>query len=195
MPEERGLTTTEKSRYRQLDKAVRMGIGSFVIVGMALKEISDKRLYRGEFATFPEYLRDRHEMAKAHAYRLMDAATTVSEIEKKSPNRRLLPTSEWQVRPLLQLPLKDRPLAWEMVTEKAQEAGEKITARLVSKVVDFDCGAARARKRHRTVAADVDRSIGRIVKMYKSLGSRTHQESFVEKLKVQLKEFEKWLDS
>lgn len=75
------LTAPEKSRFRKLDKAVREGIGTFVAVGTALKEIRDGLLYREEFLTFEAYVDERHELSRSRGYQLIDAAETVKQIE------------------------------------------------------------------------------------------------------------------
>lgn len=50
------------------------GLSAFFDVAYALMEIKQRRLYRGEFASFEDYCRNRWNMRRAHAYRLIGAA-------------------------------------------------------------------------------------------------------------------------
>ena len=69
-------------------------------MGCALAKIRDSRLYRETHETFESYCRDRWDMGKAYAYRLIDSAQ-VQEV--LSPMGDITPTNERQVRPLTKL--------------------------------------------------------------------------------------------
>ena len=46
---------------------------SFLEVGMTLKEIRDKRLYRQQYDTFEEYCARRWELSRPRSYQLCEA--------------------------------------------------------------------------------------------------------------------------
>jgi hypothetical protein len=49
-------------------------LNTFVEAAGALIEIRDSKLYRDTFDTFEDYWRERWQMSRFYAYRLMDAA-------------------------------------------------------------------------------------------------------------------------
>ena len=114
-----GLSSEEKKTFRQCETVIRKGVKTFVQVGVALKEIQDQQLYREKHSTFDEYCKQRWEMSRSYAYRLIDSAkiakelTTTTSENKMSPmgdksgkigdNKSDSPKSERQVRPLRQL--------------------------------------------------------------------------------------------
>jgi Zn-dependent oligopeptidase len=187
------LTVSQKARFRKLDKAVRAGMGAFVVVGMCLKEIRDKKLYREKFETFEDYVRDRHDLAQSRTYQLMEAAETVHQIES-STNCGTLPANEGQVRPLTQLPLDQRASAWEAVIDRAEERGERITAKLVESVVASAAPHARRPAYERITVEHLDKRIAKLQESFKSLPSRDLKEKFVEKLDGLVQEMKEWLN-
>lgn len=64
-------------RLVELEGVIQGGLQTFVDVGQALLEIRTQRLYRysngGEFATFEDYCRDRWQMGRAYANRIIEA--------------------------------------------------------------------------------------------------------------------------
>ena len=56
------LDTVERSKLRKLESVVAEGISSFVVVGEALKEIRDAKLYRESHKTFEKYVDDKWSM-------------------------------------------------------------------------------------------------------------------------------------
>ena len=52
------LTTREQSEFARAERTIATGLRSFLTVGMALKEIRDKRLYRRQHDTFEETRQD-----------------------------------------------------------------------------------------------------------------------------------------
>jgi hypothetical protein len=122
------LDVSERGRFRKLELVVAEGISSFVVVGEALKEIRDGRLYRESYKTFEKYVKDKWDFDRTYAHRLIDAY---------SVNKNLLPvgnknervaeiTNERQLRELKDVPAE----SLEPVIDRAAEiAGEgKITS-------------------------------------------------------------------
>jgi hypothetical protein len=68
------LDVSERTKFRKLQAIIAEGISSFVVVGNALKEIRDSKLYREEYKTFEKYVSDKWKMQKSQAYRLIDSS-------------------------------------------------------------------------------------------------------------------------
>jgi hypothetical protein len=49
------LTSTERRDLERAERKIAAGLKAFLEVGLALKEIRDKRLYRQEYANFEQY--------------------------------------------------------------------------------------------------------------------------------------------
>jgi hypothetical protein len=106
------------------------GIKTFVEVGQALLAIRDQHLYRQSYETFEEYLRQRWEMSRPHAYRMIDAAQVVDAV---SPIGDIVPVNEAQARPLASLPPEQQVEVWQEAVRTAPSSG--ITAEHVKKTV------------------------------------------------------------
>ena len=52
------LTTREQREFARAERTIATGLRSFLTVGMALKEIRDKRIYRRQHDTFEETRQD-----------------------------------------------------------------------------------------------------------------------------------------
>lgn len=92
---------TQKKRLTDLEGAIHTNRRSFYLIGKALKEIRDDRLYRILlFQTFETYTRARWEIGKSQAYRLIEACRVVDNL---SPIGDALPENEAQVRSLAPL--------------------------------------------------------------------------------------------
>ena len=123
------LTTREQRELGRAERTIARGLKSFLAVGMALKEIRDKRLYRQHFDTFEEYVAKRWELSRTRAYELCAASEVVADLSAIA-DIRFLPENEAQARPLSRLKLPDqRERAWNVALERAAEAGRAVTAR------------------------------------------------------------------
>jgi len=125
------VTEAEKQELQHHEEIIERGLNTFVDVGNALLAIRDGRLYRAEFDTFEDYCRDRWGMKRAHAYRMIEAATVIDNL---SPIGDKLPATESQVRPLTSLEPDRQREAWTRAIETAPDSG--ITAAHVQSVVD-----------------------------------------------------------
>ncbi len=111
------LTEQEQSDRLHLERKVER---AFFEAGKALAELRDRRLYRSTHKTFEEYCRDRFGHNRRQSYLLMDAAVIFDNLEQKCDrNDHILPTNEWQIRPLSKLDPDIQPEAWEQAVESA----------------------------------------------------------------------------
>ena len=91
----------QKERLTTLEKVIDKNRRSFYVIGKALNEIRDDRLYRFLlFKTFEAYTRARWEIGKSQAYRLIEACHVIDNL---SPIGDILPENESQVRSLAPL--------------------------------------------------------------------------------------------
>lgn len=132
------LTEAEAAELRRLEIKVER---AFYEAGVALREIRDKRLYRSTHRTFEQYCQDRFGFHRRHSYQLIDAATVVENLCANSAQKNLddssaqiLPTHEYQIRPLTKLEPVEQVVAWQQAVE---ETGGKIpTGRTVKGIVE-----------------------------------------------------------
>ncbi|QFS52151.1 hypothetical protein [Nostoc sphaeroides] len=125
------LTEQEQSDRLHLERKVERAIFE---AGKALMELRDRRLYRSTHKTFEEYCRDRFGHNRRQSYLLMDAAVIFDNLEQKCDRSdHILPTNEWQVRPLTKLDPDIQPEAWEQAVESAN--GKVPSHRIVKDVV------------------------------------------------------------
>lgn len=137
-PDEHGqlsleLTAEEVSTLQRCERVIEEGRKTFLSVGNALMTIREKRLYRQTHTSFDAYLKERWDMGRSTAYRMMEAVEVVNDL---SPIGDTLPTNEAQTRPLATLEPEARREAWQEVVEEAEAAQEPITAAKVQAVVD-----------------------------------------------------------
>lgn len=98
------------NRLVDLETVIETERRCFYKIGKALKEVRDDRLYRELlFVTFEAYLKQRWEMSKSHAYRLIEAARVIDNL---SPIGDVLPENEAQLRPLMKLSPFDQCKIW-----------------------------------------------------------------------------------
>ncbi|MBW4566046.1 MAG: hypothetical protein KME32_34210 [Mojavia pulchra JT2-VF2] len=126
------LTSEEQRDRLHLERKVEH---AFYEAGKALMELRDRRLYRSTHKTFEEYCRDRFGYSRRQPYLLMDAAVVFENLKEKcDPLDHILPTSERQVRPMIQLEPQEQQEVWQQAVEVA---GNKIpSGRIVQDIVD-----------------------------------------------------------
>lgn len=120
------MTLGERNELVLLETAVERSVKTALEAGAALRQIRDRRLYRGTHATFEAYARDRFSFERSHTYRLIDAARVVEALSPMgSP-----PEVESHARELA--PLLDEPeklsQVWESATSTAAAAARSVTA-------------------------------------------------------------------
>ena len=123
------LSTSEQRALQRAESTIATGMKAFVAVGMALKEIRDRRLYRERHGTFEEYCARRWDMSRPRGYELCAAAEVVEDLSANA-DIRLLPENEAQTRPLTRLkdPVQWRR-AWHTAVKLAGAENRPVTAR------------------------------------------------------------------
>lgn len=122
------LTESEEKERKRLERKVER---AFYEAGSALRELRDQRLYRNTHQTFEEYCRDRFGHSRQKSYYLIAGAEIYHTL---STNRcQILPTTEYQVRPLAPLEPPQQPIAWNEAVTEAE--GKVPPARLVREAV------------------------------------------------------------
>ena len=103
---------------------------AFFEAGKALRElcdglrpaVGDRRLYRSTHKMFEEYCKDRFGYSRRHLYFLMEAAVIFQNLEQKCDrNDHILPTNEWQIRPLTKLDSDIQSEEWQQAVKSADE--------------------------------------------------------------------------
>jgi hypothetical protein len=117
-------------RLSELEAVIDHNRRSFYVIGKALYEIRENRLYKLLFFnTFEAYARKRWAIGKSHAYRLIEAYRV---IENLSPIGDIVPENESQVRPLVPLtPIEQRKI-WRQFLASGMALTAKNIRRLVS---------------------------------------------------------------
>lgn len=126
------LSYGEVADRQRLEGIIAQGLKSFVDVGNALQEMRDRKLYRDTHRTFEDYCREQWGMERAHAYRLIDSAQVVEQLEM-SPIGDILPANESQARHLTRLEPEQRAQAWQAAVDSAPNG--KVTGEHVERVV------------------------------------------------------------
>jgi len=98
------------SRLLDLERIIESGQSGFYQTGKSLREVRDERLYRELlFDSFNAYLKNRWDMGRAQAYRLIEASRVIDNL---SPIGDTLPENEAQLRPLTSLAPNDQRRIW-----------------------------------------------------------------------------------
>lgn len=105
-------------RLAILEQTIEAGMSSFVLVGEALLEVRDSRLYRVHYPTFEAYCKGRWSFGRVHAHRLIEAAEVVGSLSPMGNT----PTSERQARALVPVLRDHGPDAAAAVLSEAIEA-------------------------------------------------------------------------
>lgn len=117
-----GLTTTEAAALAREEITIRDGIESFKAVGLALARVRDGRLYRATHETFDAYCRERWDMDRTYAHRVIESAAIAA----------VLPIDNiWQGRALAAVPPDQRA----EVLKTAAAAGP-VTAKSIKQAAD-----------------------------------------------------------
>jgi hypothetical protein len=87
-----------KKRLIFLEKRIDNGVKNFYTMGKSLREIRDGRLYKiALFNRFEQYTKNRWDMGKSKAYRLINASVAIDNV---SPIGENVPQNEAQARAL-----------------------------------------------------------------------------------------------
>lgn len=100
-----------QSQIVELENIIFTHQRNFYKIGKALKKIRDEKLFRDLlFNNFEEYIKERWDMARSHAYRLIEASTVMDNL---SPiGDKILPDNESQARALARFKKDDQRKIW-----------------------------------------------------------------------------------
>lgn len=154
---EQPLSQREETLLADLEAVIETNMKGFVLVGMALSQIRDQRLYRIQYPTFEDYLLRVWDMARARAYQLMESAEVHSNLKsflvsvdtesisipenvhncRQNTNliETILPGNEAQARPLTLFAPEEQQAIWLAVLDEASNRNCKITANFVIQVI------------------------------------------------------------
>ena len=118
----------EKERHRLELKVER----AFYEAGTALRQLRDGRFYRSTHKTFEAYCRDRFGFTRRRPYQLIDAANVMENL--CTIGTQILPSSERQIRDLIELDPKEQCKVWQQAVEQAD--GKVPTGRIVKGIVE-----------------------------------------------------------
>jgi hypothetical protein len=131
------LSPAEEIRLIECENIIQEHLFGFVVVGLATKEIRDKRLYRKKYRTWDEYSTKVLDMAKRVADQYIAAAQVVENLGAIAPKlendggKIALPANEAQARELAKLPSEEQGPVWQILVA----SGEPITAKAIRKAV------------------------------------------------------------
>ncbi|MCK5230312.1 MAG: DNA methylase [Desulfobulbaceae bacterium] len=98
-------------RLTELENIIAANQRKFYQIGKALKQIRDERLFRDLlFDSFDAYVKDRWDMARSHAYRLIEASNIIENLSPIGDG--ILPENESQARVLAHLNKDDQRKIW-----------------------------------------------------------------------------------
>jgi hypothetical protein len=105
-----------KMGLAELENIIETNRCQFYQIGKALRRIRDEQLYRQLlFNSFEAYVKQRWDMAKSHAYRLIEASKVIDNLSPIGDG--ILPQNESQTRALAQLKPFDQRNIWREFVE------------------------------------------------------------------------------
>ena len=126
------LSQLEQFRLADLEQVVEQGLDAFMVVGQALLEIRDARLYRETHGSFEAYLDERWGVSRSRGYQLIDAARVTKALSTGvdlDP-----PANEAQARALVPLAGDEQAMVEAWRDLRAHHDG-RVTADLVRQAV------------------------------------------------------------
>lgn len=127
------LTRPEARELERLEEVIQEGLETFIEVGQALQRIKEERLYREDYDTWEQYVKQRWGMSYTYAYRHIRAADVAASLANwQGP----VPKTEAQARPLARLDPDQRIQVWNTALEQSngnptaqdvQEATDRLT--------------------------------------------------------------------
>lgn len=137
------LSRQEQTELARLEQVVADNMAGFRRAGEALARIQEAKLYRQDYASFPDYLRQRWNLGRSQGYRLIVAAETAEVLATGqgglSPqfgDAPLPPARESQMRPLSNLPdAQSQRDAWHEAVASA--GGHQPTAQQIETAAEL----------------------------------------------------------
>lgn len=129
------LSADRQRRLARLESEIKSDLAAMrplmVRIGTNLATIRDAGLYLAHAETFEAYCKDRWDIDRSYAYRLISSARVVRNLE--SGGLRVLPRIESQTRPLVGLDPEQQRAAWSEATKSAE--GRQPTGKQVQEAV------------------------------------------------------------
>ena len=144
------LSPRERETLADCEVEISTGLKDFLRVGKALLKIRDGRLYRATHDTFEAYCRERWDIGRNYANKLIGASGIVANLQQDDtppvdkmgtivpiPAAPLpLPATESQARCLSEFDKKDQPKVWRDVVQHVGEQSEPITEKTIRKALN-----------------------------------------------------------
>lgn len=108
------LSDEEADELTACESVIETGIKVWYQVGEALLHIRDKRLYRADYTTFESYCRERWNMRRDYANKLISASDVIANLDT---NVSILPANESQARALASLEADDQRILWPLILD------------------------------------------------------------------------------
>jgi hypothetical protein len=176
------LTADEKQHLARLETVIHAKLADFFEVGSALLEIKSRELFRDTHSDFEDYCRERWEISRSYANKLIGSAERLHLLPEGLPK----PANEFQMRPFLQLEPAAFPDKWRSVIDAAGES--KVTSKFVSTTLNLP---KKKRRQRRTPAAASNAGINELMDSLRS----ALKEKNVEEAMRNLAKLEKLLSS
>lgn len=124
------LQPIEADALAEHEATIANGLQTFKEVGYALADIRDRRLYRGEYVAFEDYCRERWNLSRTHADRMITASQVAEEM---APIGAI--STESQARAIKPILRDHGPEVAADVLAEAEASG-KITARSITEAAE-----------------------------------------------------------
>jgi hypothetical protein len=122
----------KKSSLADLEHIIESNRTQFYQTGKALRQIRDEQLYRQLlFDSFEAYVKDRWDMARSHAYRLIEASKVIDNLSPIGDG--ILPQNESQARALARLKPADQRNIWREFIESGTALSASNIRRFIKK--------------------------------------------------------------
>ena len=122
----------EHDELEKLEVIIEQGLETFYKVGQAFIKIRDRKLYKElGYSRFEDYCKERWNMSRHYAYRLIKSSEVVENVANCQQN---LPATESQTRELAKLPAQQQGEAWAKAVESSEDG--KPTAKEVKEAVN-----------------------------------------------------------
>ncbi|BBO74437.1 hypothetical protein DSCW_18540 [Desulfosarcina widdelii] len=119
------LTRDEWADRDRLEKIVEDNLVTWMQVGLALKEIKERELYRTTHDSWEQYVKDRFDIARSTSYQLTSGVEVVENVRNADIEFPFFPEKEALVRPLTKLEPEEQPRAWKLAIDRARDMEEK----------------------------------------------------------------------
>lgn len=130
------LSPSEEDRLDELETIIKQGLQGFMLVGSALLEIQENKLYKASYSTFEEYMKGKFEIDRRRGYFLINAAKTTISITAQAEQDALLhntiptpaPQVESHANALSEINPEDQFNVWKETYQESKKTGKPITA-------------------------------------------------------------------